>query len=424
MMEDDNKNNREVLKMDFFQVVSVEQAKEKLMSHFPCRSLPLETVSILEASGRILGETIRSEEDIPSFIRSTVDGYAIKSSNSHGANEMTPGFLKMIGEVNMGETTPLGISDGQAVYVPTGGMIPRGADAVLMIEYAERLSIESITVGKPLSVGENIVYPGDDIKSGAIVLEAGRKITPQDIGLLAALGIHEVPVYNKPGFYLISTGDEIIDIQDKMAPGKIRDINGYLLHALIMETGGHVVGRSLIKDDADQLKEEIQKALFADAQVILISGGSSVGERDFTFDAINSSGGKGVFVHGISIKPGKPTIIGEAGGKALFGLPGHPVSAVIIFKAFIEFLIRHMMGSHEKQSPFCKAVTASNFHSDPGKETYQMVSLEKKNGIIYARPVFGKSGMISLLLNSSGYIVIGSETEGLPKGCEVDVFSI
>lgn len=423
MADDDKTHQFERLKMDFFQVVSVEQAKEKLMSHFSQTVLSMEKVSILEAPGRILGEAIRSREDIPSFIRSTVDGYAVKSSNSHGANEMTPGFLKMIGEVNMGETTPLEIADGQAVYVPTGGMVPRGADAVLMIEYAERLSSESITVGKALSVGENMVYPGDDIKSGEIVLEAGRKITPKDIGLLAALGIHNIPVYKRPGFYLVSTGDEIIDIQDKMAPGKIRDINGYLLHALILKIGGQVVGRSLIKDDEAQLQKEIRKAISADAHVILISGGSSVGERDFTFNAINSSG-KGVFVHGISIKPGKPTIFGEADGKAIFGLPGHPVSAVVIFKVFVEFLIRHMTGSFEEQSPFCKAVTASNFHSDPGKETYQMVSLEKKDGIVYARPVFGKSGMISLLLNSSGFIIISSETEGLPKGCEVDVFSI
>jgi len=374
----------------------------------------------LKSINRVLAEDIVSDVDVPDFNRSTVDGYAIRSSDSHGASESIPSFLALKGEVKMGEETGVVISHGEAIYVPTGGMVPQGADAVVMIEHAEKMDEDSLMVYKPLSNGENLVLKGDDIRIGEKVLKKGRKIKPQDIGVLAALGISTVEVYKKPKFYIISTGDEIVEIDENLTLGKIRDINSYTLYTLVEEIGGEVTNKVLVKDDFQKLHKEMEKGL-ENSDIVLISGGSSVGTRDYTYDLINSFQGKGVFVHGVSIKPGKPTLIGEAKGKAVFGLPGHPVSSIIIFKTFVEYFVKELMGTIGEIKK-TRAIIDFNFHSSPGKETYQMVMLEERENKIYAVPNFGKSGMITLLSKSSGYIVIKADEEGLNKGEERDVF--
>jgi len=406
--------------MDFFKVVSVNEGREKLINNFKNLKLSVEEVNILEATDRVIAEDIVSNINVPEFNRSTVDGYAIKSTDSHGASEAMPSLLSLIGEVKMGQHTDLTINMGEAAYVPTGGMIPKGADAVIMIEHAEKLDDFSLMIYKPLSSGENIVFRGDDIKEGELLIEKGKKLNPQDIGVLAAIGTSKIRVYKKPKFYIISTGDEIIDIEEKLEMGKIRDINAYTLHTLIGKIGGEVVGKSIVKDNFAHLKEEVENALDV-SDVVIISGGSSVGAKDFTQDVINSFDGKGVFIHGVSIKPGKPTIIGEANGKAIFGLPGHPVSSIVVFKAFVEYFVRSLFDIKDKVLK-TRAILDFNLHSSPGKETYQMVKLEERNGKMYAEPVFGKSGMITLLSKSNGYIIIKEHEEGLNKGEERDVY--
>ncbi|SHH16992.1 molybdopterin molybdotransferase MoeA [Tepidibacter thalassicus] len=408
--------------MDFFNVVSVDEVKKILKENFNNLCIGLEEVSILDCLDRILGEDIISDINVPEFSRSTVDGYAIKSSDSHGCSDSLPSFLNLIGEVNMGESADIKIKSGQAIYVPTGGMIPDGADSVVMIEHVEKLDDTTIAIHRPLSYGENIVYKGDDIKKGEIILKKGKKITPQDIGVLASLGVKTVNVYKKIKFYIISTGDEIIDLDEKLKLGKIRDINGYALYSLIKKLGGEIVNRVIVKDDYKLLREEVDKALNI-SNIVLISGGSSVGTRDFTYDVINSFDGKGVLVHGVSIKPGKPTLIGEGKGKVIFGLPGHPVSSIIVFKTFVEYLVKEITGMKDGINK-TKAIMYCNVHSSPGKETYQMVNLNEIDGKLYAVPNFGKSGLITLLSKSCGYVIIKSEEEGLYKGQEVDVYFI
>lgn len=406
--------------MDFFNVVSVEEARRRVMNVFKDYTFEREAISLLESTNRILGEDIVSQIDVPEFNRSTVDGYAIKSKESHGASESMPSLFNIIGEVHMGEISKYNIKSGEAVYVPTGGMVPEGADGMVMIENTEKLDESTLMVYKSISFNENMILKGDDIKIGEIALKRGRRITPEAIGVLAALGISQVKVYKKPRFYIISTGDEIIDLDEKLEMGKIRDINSYTLYSLITRLGGEVVGRSIVRDDYELLRAKVEKAI-AISDIVLISGGSSVGTRDYTAQVIDSFKGKGVFVHGMSIKPGKPTIAGEGEGKLIFGLPGHPVSSIIVFKVLVEYYIRQKMGIIDF-TPKTKAVMDFNFPSSPGRETYQMVKLKEKDGKLYATPNFGESGMITLLADADGYIVMKSYEEGIYKGEEREVY--
>lgn len=406
--------------MDFFNVVSVEEARRRVMNVFKDYTFEREAISLLESTNRILGEDIVSHMDVPEFNRSTVDGYAIKSKESHGASESMPSLFNIIGEVHMGEISKYNIKSGEAVYVPTGGMVPEGADGMVMIENTEKLDESTLMVYKSISFNENMILKGDDIKIGEIALKRGRRITPEAIGVLAALGISQVKVYKKPRFYIISTGDEIIDLDEKLEMGKIRDINSYTLYSLITRLGGEVVGRSIVRDDYELLRAKVEKAI-AISDIVLISGGSSVGTRDYTAQVIDSFKGKGVFVHGMSIKPGKPTIAGEGEGKLIFGLPGHPVSSIIVFKVLVEYYIRQKMGIMDF-TPKIKAVMDFNFPASPGRETYQMVKLKEKDGKLYATPNFGESGMITLLADADGYIVMKSYEEGIYKGEEREVY--
>lgn len=406
--------------MDFFKVVTVERAREIIMENFKEYKFELEQVDILHSLDRVLGEDIYSEIDVPEFNRSTVDGYAIMASDSHGASDSIPSVLNIVGEVHMGEITDKRIVSGDAIYVPTGGMVPNGADGVIMIENIEKLDEDTLLLNKPISNGQSIIYKGDDIKKNSLILEKGRKISPEIMGLLGALGKKDITVYRKPKFYIISTGDEIIGIDEELKLGKIRDINSFALFGAIKELGGEVTGKTIVKDDFELLKMEVEKAVKT-SDIVLISGGSSVGTRDFTKDVIDSFEGRGVFIHGLSVKPGKPTIVGEGNGKLIFGLPGHPVSSIIVFKALVEEFVKEKMNIREIK-PQIKATMDFNFPSSSGKLTYQMVNLRRESGKYFASPNFGKSSMISLLKNSDGYILLEKHEEGIYKGEERTVF--
>ncbi|MDD2446204.1 MAG: molybdopterin molybdotransferase MoeA [Tissierellia bacterium] len=406
--------------MDFFNVVTIDKANEIIMNNFIDYKFEVEEINILNSPNRILAEDVISDIDVPEFNRSTVDGYSIIVEDSHGATASIPSMLRQIGEVAMGKKPENDIIRGQAIYTPTGGMLPTSASGVIMIENTELMDDQTLLIYKPISKGENIVFKGDDIKKGEVVLEKGRKIDAAAVGVLASLGISNVKVYKMPKFYIISTGDEIIDIGEELTLGKIRDINSYALYSMIEKIGCQVVGRKIVKDDYDLLRLEVENGLEL-ADIVLLSGGSSVGTRDYTDKVIASFAGKGVLVHGLAIKPGKPTIVGEGNGKLIVGLPGHPVSSIIVFKAIVEEFIRQKLGKTEIQ-PQVKAITEYNFPSSPGKKTYHMVHLRQENGIYYATPNFGKSGMITLLSKSQGYIVIKEHEEGVNKGEERVVY--
>lgn len=405
--------------MKMFNVYSVEDARKMLMENFKDFKIQFEEIDIFDAVNRILGEDIYSKLNVPHFRRSTVDGYAVRSGDTHGASESSPMFLEKIGEVEMGKPTDIIVGTDKAVYVPTGGMVPDGADAVVMIEYAESIDNKNIVVSKPVVSKENIIDIGDDIKENQNVLVKGIKLRPQDIGVLSSIGIDRVKVFKMPSVSIISTGDEIIDPKEKIMPGKIKDINTYTLSAMAKEIGLNVVYKGVVKDDKDLIKSTLEQCI-EKSDIIILSGGSSVGVKDLTTIIIDEIGKPGVFVHGVAMKPGKPTVLAKVKNKPIFGLPGQPASAMIAFKVFVEYFVKRIYNiNHENK--FIEATAALNIHSSEGKETYQMVYLEMENGYYKARPVYGKSGMITLMSKAQGYIKIEEGREGIKEGEKVRV---
>lgn len=400
--------------MEFFKTTSIEDGRREIESRLKNYEISYEEVDILESRDRILYEDIVSRENIPGFNRSTVDGYAIDSRDSHGASSTIPSMVSLVEEIEMGGVPKKRIERGQTSYVPTGGMIPEGSDAVVMIENAEKLDEENIMIYKAVSKGQNAIFKGDDIEEGETVLPKGKRITSHDIGVIATQGLSKVRVYRKLKVSIISTGDEIVDLDEPFETGKIRDINGYVLSSRVMELGAEVERKSIVKDQFRLLKSEVEDAVER-ADIVIISGGSSVGTKDYTYDVINSLGGEGVFIHGVAIKPGKPTIVGMAGEKIVFGLPGHPSSSILLFNIFVKEAMKNICNTIElEKSAYC--IMDSNFPSSSGKKTYQMVSVYESDGELYAKPIFGKSGMITLLSKADGYIEIDPHEEGIYSG--------
>ncbi|KXG77581.1 molybdopterin molybdotransferase MoeA [Thermotalea metallivorans] len=406
--------------MELLKVDTVEEARAKMDVFFQDVVLAYEKIAVEEGLGRVLYEDVYAPVDLPEFHRSTVDGYAVAAKDTFGAGEGLPAFLQVIGRVEMGEGTNLKIRSGEAVYVPTGGMIPEGADGVVMVEYAESLDEGTIAVYQSVAPGEGMILKGEDIRAGELLFSKGRRLKSQDIGALAALGIRYVKVFEKPKISIISTGDEIVDPFSYIKFGQIRDINTYALWAMAKELGAIVTYRAVIKDDDELLRRAAVEAL-ENSHILVISGGSSVGAKDATARVIHSLGEPGVFVHGVAMKPGKPTIIGKAKNKAVFGLPGHPVSAIIVFQIFTAYLLEKMQSLDGQKKLEIYAKADANIHASPGKETYQMVVVEEVHGEYLARPVHGKSGAITLLTKSHGYIRIETNKEGIQKGEKVKV---
>lgn len=406
--------------MEMFKVHSVKAAREKMMENFKDFKVEIEEIDIIDAEGRILGEDIYSKLNVPHFRRSTVDGYALRSRDTHGASDSLPMFIEKIGEVEMGKAATVTVTEDTAVYVPTGGMVPEGADAVVMIEYVEVLDDINIIVSKSVVQKENIIDIGDDIKENQKVLLKGMKLRPQDIGVLSSIGIYTVKTFKMPSISIISTGDEIIDPREELQPGKIKDINTYTIAAMAKEIGLNVIERVVVKDDKYLLKATLKYAL-EKSDIVVLSGGSSVGTKDISSIVINEIGSPGVFVHGVAMKPGKPTILAKVKDKPVFGLPGQPTSAIIAFKVFVEYFVRKIINIDEYEERFVEAKMKVNVPSAAGKETYQMVYLKKEEDKYIAEPVNGKSGMITLMSKAKGYIKIHEDIEGITAGEKIKV---
>lgn len=375
-----------------------------------------EEAGIWESLGRVLSREIISAEDLPPFSRSTVDGYAVYASDTFGASEALPAYLTVQGEVRMGEAADFKLERYHAVYVPTGGMLPEGADAVVMIEYTEKMGDE-VTVARPVAPGENVLERGDDIKIGEVLFEAGHTVRPQDVGALSALGIVNVPVFKKLKVGIVSTGDELRKPSEGLRPGEVRDINSYSLGASVIKDGGIPSLYGIVKDDFDSLKGAIG-SLLNENDIVLISGGSSVGVRDMTERVMESFEGSRMLVHGVSVKPGKPTLLADIGGKAVFGLPGHPVSALTIYGLFVRPIITHWKLENDI---YVTARMAENYSSSHGREEYVPVRLEDDGDSYLAFPVYGESGLITSLTKAHGVVRIEAGREGLNKGESVKV---
>jgi len=401
----------------------VKTAQEVLTSLGDIKALGVEAVPIRSSLGRALARDIESGEDIPGFRRSTVDGYAVAARDTYGASESLPALLTLAGEVRMGAIPQFRINRGECALIPTGGMLPEGADSVVMVEYSQKIEQALVEVTRPVSPLENVIQPDDDVKRGQVVLKKGTLLRPQDIGILAGLGASQVDVVIRPKAAIISTGEEVVDIGQKPGPGQIRDINSYTLHGLCMKSGADPRYMGIVGDRFEDLRSLIEEGL-AQSDAVLLSGGSSVGTMDLTLDAFLSFDGVELVAHGVSISPGKPTVIARKGNKTLWGLPGHPVSAMIIFDVFLAFVFRKLVGRlypAEGMDHVVEAELDRNVESASGREDYIRVKLSYGEGRALATPILGKSGLISTMIEADGLIKIDMNTEGLYRGDTVQV---
>lgn len=410
-----------------FKVRTPQEVIKELKDHLNLKDIlknNIEETNIEDSLGKVLAEEIVSPCNLPGFIRSTMDGYALRAEDSFGASESLPSYLRLIGEIKMGSKSELKINPGEAVKVFTGGMLPEGANAVIMWEYTSEIDDTTIELRKSVAPGENIAREDEDLKAGEVLLKEGHKLRPQDIGVLAGIGKAKVKVFKKPRVAIISTGNEVVPPQDVPQVGEIRDINSYTLGACVKKANGIPIYGGIVKDEANFLEQEIRKFIEKDrVEAVVISGGSSMGSRDIALEVLSKLGKPGVLIHGVSVKPGKPTIIAIADNRPLFGLPGHPVSALIIFDLFVRPLISWLQGEDYNNDFFPKieAELISNVVSDPGREDYIRVVLYEENGKFYAKPILGKSGLISTMVRASGLVKIGLNVEGLKKGSKVMV---
>ncbi len=382
-------------------------------------SLPLS-----EAFDRILAEPVISREDLPAQARSTMDGYAVRAADTFGASESMPCYLNISGEVRMGEA-PAGLVDkGCCFKIPTGGLLPAGADSVVMLEHSVPVDETMIEVIKGVGAGTNLIQKGEDIAEGTEALPEGHLLRPQDIGLLAGLGINEIKVRQKVKVGILSTGDEIIGHTKKPEPGQIRNINTLALAGLVLRAGAVYTDYGIVSDKKEIFLPAIEKAV-AENDLVLFSGGSSVGVKDLGEEVIEALGPPGILVHGVTLKPGKPILIGQSGTKPIFGLPGHPVSALVCFDFFVKPAIRQLSGrvnTRERPKPYVMAALSRNINSAPGRRDVVRVKLIQQDTNWIAEPVLGKSGSISTLSRSDGYFVIDEDSQGAMENSPIKVF--
>ena len=376
-----------------------------------------ELVSLAAAMGRVLAEDIAAEEYVPDFDRSTVDGYAVRARDTFGCTDAIPAILPLQGEVLMGQGAEFVLDKECCAAVPTGGAVPEGADSVVMLEYTEDYGDGTIGVLKSVAPGQNMIFRGDDVYPGKVILQKGRVLSSQDIGALAAIGRVQVPVVRKLTVGVISTGDELVSPEVKPGPGQVRDVNSPMLEAMLGAFGVRVINYGIVIDNEILLSEKVTQAV-GECDAVLLSGGSSVGVKDAACRIIESMGS--LLLHGIAIKPGKPTILGKTGYKPLVGLPGHPVAAYFITKLFVLPLLSRLTG--RKQEIYTTTAQVSeSISANHGRAQYHCCRLERKEGKLIAYPIRGKSGLITTLAGADGYFCIDRDCEGLPKFADIQV---
>ncbi len=401
----------------FFKVVNIEKVLSMATSF---DRVSVEQVPLSSANGRVLAEDVGADLDIPGFTRATMDGYAVQGTSTFGASEGNPAFLTVVGQVDMGEKPELTVGPGEAVRIATGGMLPTGSDAVVMVEHTEAIDADTIEVYKSAAPGQHVIARGEDMRSGDWILHCGRPLRPQEIGLLAAVGRARLNVFRQPRVGILSTGDEVVPVETLPAPGQIRDVNTAALAAFIASAGGLANAYGIVPDDYETLSAACRRALEAN-DMVLISGGSSVGTRDFTIDVLEALEAAEILVHGVSIRPGKPTILARAGGKPVWGLPGHVTSAMVVFAVLVRPFLEHLSGiaPQFKRRFRLPARLTRNLPSVQGRVDYVRVRLVAGDDGMEADPVLGKSGLIRTMAMADGLLCIDENTEGLDQGTVV-----
>jgi len=444
---------------EFLKLHAPDDARRVLLEKLAAPLPGSETIQTVHGLGRIVAVDIYAQHPLPEFPRSSMDGYAVRARDTFGASDALPAYLALVGEVPMGGASDFVLEPGQCALIHTGGMLPDGADAVVMQEYAQTtggggsrgvfegtpVPAEEIEVLRAVADGENVIRVGEDVVAGQLVLPRGSKLTPAQIGGLMALGVIEVRVATKIKVGLISTGDEVIPPDRRPAPGQVRDVNTHTLSVLIEQTGGEVVGYGILPDRFDVMQPLARRA-FEDSDVLIITAGSSASTRDMTARMINTLGAPGVLVHGINIRPGKPTILGVCDGKAVVGLPGNPVSALVNGYLFVVPVIERLLGAQPRPRPSVLARLTVNLASQAGREDWWPVHLvaapttehaelaggqmnrsaiSALSAVKYqAKPIFGKSNLIFTLAAADGLLKIPVDSTGLEAGEVVEVHSL
>lgn len=417
---------------EFLTLLPPDEAREKLLSHLSPLIIDSESVEVIQALGRFTAADVFAPHPLPDFPRTTVDGYAVRAKDTFGASDSLPAYLTLIGEVPMGDTPSFELGAGQCALIHTGGMLPKGADAAVMIEYTQQIvradsSRSEIEIFKSVADGENVIRIGEDVAQNQVVLSKGTPIRPAEIGGLMALGFTSIHVARKPRVGLISTGDEVIDPSQAPRPGQVRDINSYTLGALVEKSGGVAIRYGIFSDQFEVLKAAAAKAL-SECDMVIITAGSSASTRDMTADVIRALGEPGVLVHGINTRPGKPTILGVCNNKAVIGLPGNPVSALVNGYLFVVPVVEKMLGSLPKPKATVMAKLTVNLPSQAGREDWWPVRLVKnqksKIANYDAEPIFGKSNLIFTLAAADGILRINPDATGLSADEIVEVMLI
>jgi len=412
---------------EFFNVLPPDDARELMFKHLP-NVLPGEHIYTTDALGRVTSTSVRAPHSLPSFYRSTMDGYAVHAVDTYGATGSLPAFIEVIGEVLMGAPSVVNVGKGQAVIVHTGGMIPSTTDAVVQVEHTQTVGDgppqrvpSEIEVFKPVAVGQNVLTPGEDVKTGELVLPEGHQIRPQDQGGLLALGITQLKVARKPNVAILATGDEVVNPDREPLPGQIRDINSYTIAGQTRQAGGIPILLGISPDSFAGLLKTASQAL-ADNDMLVISAGSSVSNRDITAKVIDQLGEPGVLLHGVATRPGKPTIVAAIEGKPILGLPGNPVSAMVQFAMFGMPAIYHLQGLHvPPRRGIVWAKVNQNIASESGREDYVAARLFETSDGLIAEPVFGKSNLIYTLVKADGLIKVPLNKGGVSVGEWVEV---
>ncbi len=410
--------------MEFFQYLPLSEARNLIVASLDGVAAAAETVDLADALDRIAAKAIVAQDTLPPFDRSTVDGFAVRSADTFGASEAVPVLLALSGEVAMGEQVTTALAAGKAMAISTGGMLPEGVDAVVMVEYTEHPDADTVLVARTVAPGENIVSKGEDIQAGNVILRQGERIGPQHIGALAACGCSRVVVARRVEVAVISSGDELVAIDEQPGIGQIRDINSYALGAMLTDMGCVVRRWGIVRDSYEAFYDTLAKALTT-CQLLVISGGSSVGARDFTVQAVAALGKPGVLMHGIALKPGRPTIFGMIGAVPVFGLPGHPVSAMVVCQQLVMPAVRLLTRQKQPFAAFSVPARLSrNVASAPGRDDFVSVRLRRQGEEFVAEPILGKSGLISIMSQADGLMHIPADKSGQYEGERVEVLLI
>jgi molybdopterin molybdotransferase len=407
---------------EFLRLVSPAEALARWMKALPeGRRTGVETIETPAALGRVLAEDIVAPHPLPPFPRSTVDGYAVRAEDTFGAGPSAPSYLHLVGEVPMGRISDLRVHVGEAALVHTGGAIPDGANAVVMLEDTQTVPGGEIEILTALGIGKNVIRLGEDIQAGEKVMETGQRLRPQEIGGLMAIGRVRVAVFHRPRVAILSTGDEVVPADAEPRPGQVRDVNSHTLAALVLRGGGEPVPFGILPDDLETLFQAAERAK-ASSDLVMITAGSSASARDVTAEVVRRLGSPGVLVHGLSIKPGKPAILGIADGVPVIGLPGNPVSALVVAGLLVTPMLRRLGGDNRPSiTAAVPARLAVNVPSEAGREDYVPARLEGSPEGWIADPVFGKSNLIFTLVRADGLIRIPPDATGLSEGSRVDV---